>query len=323
MTDLTFLAPLRLVLLVVPFGLAAGYLVAAARRRRWALRFTTVDMLDEVAPDRPGWRRHLPAVSLLAGLLVATFAVAQPAVATTVDETRRIVVLAVDSSLSMEAVDVSPSRVEAATESAGEFLDAVPEGVAVGLVGFDGRARELIAPTTRLDAVRSTMADLELGEGTAIGDAVFTAVDAIEAETARLANEADESAPAGTIVLLSDGETTSGRPNDDAAAAAREAGIAVHTIAFGTNEGVITGPAGESISVPVNAAALRELAAGTDGRALTATSADELGRVYEDLGKSVQVSVERRQITDGFAFAALVLMAMAAAGSLVWFGRLP
>lgn len=327
MTDLAFLAPARLALLVLPVGLAIAYLALAARQRRFALRFTTVDLLDEVAPDRPGWRRHLPAGAFLVGVVVATLAVARPAVATEAREPQRIVVLAIDTSLSMQATDVAPSRVEAAQAAAVNFVDTVPDGVAVGVVGFDGQARELIAPTTNLDAVRRTIERARLGEGTAIGEAVFVGVEAIRAATDRLDPDAvpapDEPA-AGTIVLLSDGETTAGRPNDEAAAEARAQGIAVHTVAFGTDAGTITDPTtGEQVNVPVNRAALAELARATGGQALRAETADELGQVYADLARSVRVEVERREVTDVFAAVALLLVGLAGAGSLRWFGRLP
>jgi Ca-activated chloride channel family protein len=328
MSDFTFLEPARLVLLALPFVLAVSYLVARSRRRRFVLRFTTLDLLDEVAPDRPGWRRHLPAVAMLAGTVVAALAVARPAVARSDGEAQRIVVLAIDTSLSMEATDVSPSRVEAAKVAAGDFLDSVPDNVAVGVVGFDGRARQLISPTTRLEAVRRTIDRAQLGEGTAIGDAVLLALDAIDSAAApvvadRSAAGAGPDASRGTIVLLSDGETTEGRPNDEASAEARAQGIAVNTIAFGTDGGTISDPIAGVVNVPVNREALRQLAAETDGRALTADTAEELSQVYEDLGRSVEVDVERREVTDWFAAAALALLMVASAGSLVWFGRLP
>ena len=121
------LAPARLVLLALPIVLAVAYLVVQARRRRHALRFTTLDLLDEVAPDRPGWRRHLPAVVLLAGTVAATLAVARPAVARGSSEPQRIVVLA-DTSLSMQATDVDPAT-RHGKAAVGDFLDTVPDGV--------------------------------------------------------------------------------------------------------------------------------------------------------------------------------------------------
>jgi Ca-activated chloride channel family protein len=326
--DFGFLAPGRLVLLLLPVALAIAYLVVQARRRRYALRFTTIDLLDQVAPDRPGWRRHLTALGLLVAVVVATVAFARPVVAGETQESIQLVVLAIDTSISMEADDVTPSRVDAARESAGAFLDTVPEGVAVGLVGFDGEAHLLIAPTTNLEAVRrvvdSAIDRNGLGEGTAIGEAVFLGIDAIESSAVHVDEAGEETGEApGTIVVLSDGDTTMGRTNDEAASAARGAGIPVHTIAFGTDSGTIVDPYGEVIPVPVNAKALEDLARQTDGRPLTAATAEQLSEVYADLGRSVQVETEPVEVGDWFVGAALVILALAGVGSLAWFGRLP
>jgi len=328
MSDFAFLSPGRLAILILPVALAVGYLVLQARRRRYAMRFTTIEMLDEVAPDRPGWRRHLPAVGLIIAAVVATMAFARPVIAGETRESTRLVVLAIDTSISMEADDVSPSRVDAAREAAGAFLDSVPEGVAIGVVGFDGVARNLISPTTRIEAVRrvidGSINHSGLGEGTAIGEAVFLGIEAIEASgegTSKDSVTPDE--PVGTIVVLSDGETTMGRSNDEAAAAARSAGIPVHTIAFGTDAGTIMDPFEGEVPVPVNEEALAELARQTDGKALTAASVEQLSQVYEDLGRSVTVEKEQVEIGDWFAGAALGLLFLAGVGSLVWFGRLP
>lgn len=328
MSDFGFLSPGRLALLILPVALAVGYLVLQARRRRYAVRFTMVEMLDQVAPDRPGWRRHLPAVGLIIAAVVATMAFARPVVAGEIRESTRLVVLAIDTSISMEADDVSPSRVDAAREAAGAFLDSVPEGVAIGVVGFDGVARNLISPTTTIEAVRRVIDGAinhsGLGEGTAIGEAVFLGIEAIEAsgeETSEGPVTSDEAV--GTIVVLSDGETTMGRSNDEAATAARSAGIPVHTIAFGTDAGTIMDPFEGEVPVPVNEEALAELARQTDGKALSAASVEQLSQVYEDLGRSVTVDKEQVEVGDWFAGAALGILLLAGVGSLVWFGRLP
>jgi Ca-activated chloride channel homolog len=328
MTDFGFLSPGRLAILILPAALAVGYLVVQARRRRYAVRFTTVEMLDQVAPDRPGWRRHIPAVGLIIAAVVATMAFARPVVAGEARESSRLVVLAIDTSISMEADDVSPSRVDAAREAAGAFLDSVPEGVAIGVVGFDGVARNLISPTTRIEAVRhvidGSINHSGLGEGTAIGEAVFLGIEAIEASGAESEDDSATSGEAvGTIVVLSDGETTMGRSNDEAATAARSAGIPVHTIAFGTDAGTIMDPFEGEVPVPVNEEALAELARQTDGKALSAASVEQLSQVYEDLGRSVTVEKKQVEIGDWFAGAALALLCLAGVGSLVWFGRLP
>ncbi|HEX2404815.1 MAG TPA: VWA domain-containing protein [Acidimicrobiia bacterium] len=327
MSDFGFLSPGRLAILVLPVALAVGYLVLQARRRRYAVRFTTVEMLDQVAPDRPGWRRHLPAIGLIVAAIVATMAFARPVVAGETRESTQLVVLAIDTSISMEAEDVSPSRVDAAREAAGAFLDSVPEGVAVGVVGFDGVARNLISPTTRIDAVRrvidGSINHSGLGEGTAIGEAVFLGIEAIAASGGETNDEPAAGEAVGTIVVLSDGETTMGRSNDEAATAARSAGIPVHTIAFGTDAGTIMDPFEGEIPVPVNEEALAKLANQTDGKALSAASVEQLSQVYEDLGRSVTVEKEQVEIGDWFAGAALGMLCLAGVGSLVWFGRLP
>jgi Ca-activated chloride channel homolog len=327
MEDFAFLVPGRLTLLVLPVALVIGYLVVAARRRRYALRFTTVAMLDEVAPDKPGWRRHLPAAGLIVAVVVATLSFARPVIAGEAVDSAKLVVLAIDTSISMKATDVPPTRIDAAREAAGVFLDSVPEGVAVGVVGFDGSARLLIAPTTNLDAVRrvidGSIDQQSLGEGTAIGDAVALGIDSIEIAVAAAGDESAPEENLGTIVLLSDGDTTMGRPNDEAASAARSAGIPVHTIAFGTDSGFIDEPLLGRVPVPVNEAALRQLAQQTGGQGLTAATADQLSDVYEGLGESVTVEREQLEIGDWFAGAAMALLVLAGVGSLVWFGRLP
>ena len=327
MNDFGFLEPIRLLLLVVPAALVVAYAVMAARRRRYALRFTTLEMLDRVAPDRPGWRRHLTALAMVLAVSIITLAFAKPVIAGEVEESTKLVVLAIDTSISMEAQDVSPSRVDAAREAAVRFLDAVPDGVAVGVVAFDGQARQLIAPTARLDAVRgvieSSIDAASLGEGTAIGEAVYLGITALTASQTDISNGSDGLSP-GAIVLLSDGDTTMGRSNDEAASAARAAGIAVHTIAFGTDHGTIEDLwGGGTIPVPVNEAALEQMAHQTDGRALTAQTADQLTEVYEELGRSVTVSTEEVEVTDLFAGAGLAILIVAGVGSLRWSGRLP
>ena len=328
MTALAFLAPARLVLLALPIILAVAYLVVQARRRRYALRFTTLDLLDEVAPDRPGWRRHLPAAVLLAGTVAATLAVARPAVAREFSEPQRIVVLAIDTSLSMQATDVAPRDSTRRRPPSADFLDTVPDGVAVGVVAFDSEARQLIQPTTNLDAVRrdDRARRPRRGHGHRRSGVPGARLDRDGVHPARQRRDPTQptSPPAGTIVLLSDGETTDGRPNDEAAAEAKAQGIAVNTIAFGTDSGTIEDPlTGEQVPVPVNEAALGELARATGGQSLRPRPPTSWPTCTRTLGRSLQVDVERREVTDWFAGAALLMLVLAATGSLFWFGRLP
>jgi Ca-activated chloride channel family protein len=328
LNDLSFLEPSRLWLLLVPIALLAVYVVVQRTRKRYAVRFSNVALLDEVAPDRPGWRRHLPAAVLVLGVVAATLGFAKPAVADVDDERSGVIILAIDTSLSMEATDVAPSRLEAAKDAAKVFLENVPDGVRIGVVGFDGQARQLLAPTDNTDAVARTIDRLRLGEGTAIGEAVAASLETIASTLDRDGEATTTAAPAeespATVVLLSDGETTSGRPNDEAAALAEEQGVPVHTIAFGTDQGSVVAPDGQRVQVPVNRAALQRLATQTDGRYFPAASAEQLEQVYEQLGQSaVAGEVIQREVGDWFIGVALVLLALAAAGSLLWFSRLP
>ena len=168
---------------------------------------------------------------------------------------------------------------------------------------------------------------LTLGGGTAIGEAVFTGLDDIAAAFDQPADGSqaqtqDGSAPPATIVLLSDGETTQGRDNSEAAQAATAAGISVQTIAFGTDHGTVEAQ-GQRISVPVNAEALAQLAEDTGGQTYPADSASKLTDVYEKLGRSVETEKETDELAPWFVGGAMAMVTLAAIGSLLWFNRLP
>jgi Ca-activated chloride channel family protein len=316
----TFLAAGRLWLLLVVAALLAAYVVAQVRRRAtYAVRFTNLALLDVVAPRRPGWRRHVTAGALLAGMAALVVAFAEPARDVQVPRERATVVLAVDVSLSMQATDVLPSRLDAAKDAAGEFLDTVPETLNVGLVRFAGTAAVVVAPTTDHRSVRRALDDLELAEGTAIGEAIFAGLDALA--TVPDAEDPDEEVPA-SIVVISDGETTVGRPNELGVEAAVDADVPVSTIAFGTEDGLIF-VEGEPVPVPPDLDAMAAIAEETGGVFFEATDGGELTAAYEDLGSSIGFETEQREITEWFVGAALAALVVAGVLSLLWFARLP
>jgi Ca-activated chloride channel homolog len=329
MGDFSFLAPWRLLLLAVPVALLVAYIVVQRRRTRYAMRFTNVELLDSVAPDKPGWRRHVAAIGLLTGLVVASMAAARPAFATEQSDHASIVMLAIDTSLSMEATDVSPSRLAAAQEAARNFLTSMPAHTRVGLVAFDGDVRVLAQPTEDHSAVAATLNQLRLGEGTAIGSAIRTSLQAVQSAensgttTSTTVAGTVSAAPTATIVVLSDGETTVGVPNDTAAQEAAAAGVPVSTISFGTPNGVVNDPSGRPVAVPVNGPALARIADQTGGQALTAQSAAELESVFAKLGAGVNRHPVTKEVGDWFAGGALTLLALAGISSLAWFSRLP
>lgn len=310
---MTFLAPERMALLLVPIALGLGYLWLQRRRSRYALRFTDLDLLDTVAPDRPGWRRHLPAAVFLVAMLVLTTGLARPALATEVPQSATVVV-ALDVSYSMRAEDVAPNRLVAAQAAARRFIEIVPPDLRVGLVVFDESARAVVAPTTNHDRLLGAIGRLKLGPGTAIGEGIYTSLEQL--------GRAGDGSGIGSVVLLSDGSTTAGRSEREAAREAADLGVPVSTIAFGTPDGTIQ-MAFQTVPVPVDREALRGVATATGGRFFEAASADELRVVFEELGGKVEVEVEQEEVTDHFVAVALVLALAAAAGSLLWFSRLP
>jgi Ca-activated chloride channel homolog len=318
--DLTFLAPERFALLLVPLAFALLYVVRQRRRRAYVVRFTDPDLIDTVAPRRPGLRRHLVAAVYLASTALLVIAAARPAMATEVAN-EPTVVLAFDTSVSMEATDVTPSRIVAAREAAHRFIEVVPAGVRVGLVAFDQAARVIIPPTTSKMVLDRAIDRLTLGPGTAIGEAIYTSLDLLEADVLG-SDAADTPDAAGSIVLMSDGDTTTGRPEGPAAREAERRGVKVSTVAFGTDHGSVVVDF-LPVAVPVDREALRDIAETTGGGVFEAESAEEIVSVFEDLGQGVGTRTEPREITDGLALAALVTAALAAAGSLAWFARIP
>ncbi len=320
---LSFVDPGWLLLLLAPVALLAVYVVLQQRRPEYAVRFTNLELLDKVAPKRPGWRRHVTAGVFLLALAALIVAVARPTRDVQVPVERATVVMAIDTSLSMEATDVAPSRLEAAQEAANRFVELLPPSINLGLVTFNGTAQVAVAPTTDRDAVRRAVDGLELGESTATGDAIFASLDAIES----MPDEGtDEPVPA-RIVLMSDGTRTVGRSEGEASAAAIEADVPVSTIAFGTPNGTIeytdetTPPT--IVPVPVDEVSLQNIADATGGSFFTAASEAELSQVFEDIGSSVGYETEQREITPWFVGIALLFFLAAASLSLAWFARLP
>lgn len=324
MIAISYLAPSRFWLLIVVAALAAGYVTLQVRRRSYAVRFTNLDLLQSVAPRSPGWRRHLPAIASLLALIGLVTALARPAREEKVPRERATVILAIDTSLSMKAEDVAPNRIDAARTAAKVFLDIIPPKINVGLVSFNGNAQVNVSPTTDRDAVKVAIDNLELAERTAIGEGIFASLQAIK--SAPKAKDEKEAVPA-RIVLMSDGETTVGRPDSIASHEAKRQKVPVTTIAFGTDHGVIEVPneIGELVATPVrvNRMALQRIADDTGGKAFTAATQNELKQVYTDIGSSVGYVTEFREIGLWFVGVGVLLLFASSAMSLLWFSRLP
>ena len=321
---MTFASPAAFALLALPALLIGAYVVMQRRRRRYAVRFTSVDLLASVAPRRPGWQRHLPAVLLAAAMAMLVTAVARPFASERVARNRATIVLAIDTSASMAATDVAPTRLQAAQQQATKFVNDLPQGLQVGLLTFDRSARVLVSPTTDRSTVLAAIDGLQIGPGTATADALNLALDAIAAAP----KAADGSTPPAVIVLLSDGTPTVGTGDltpaqavDEAAAAAKAASVAVDTIAFGTAEGQVT-VQGRTVNVPADTATMDRIASSTDGKAFNAASAGELRSVYDQIGKAVGYDTRRHEVGVWFTVIGLIIAALAGAAALLWTDRL-
>jgi Ca-activated chloride channel family protein len=245
-------------------------------------------------------------------------AAARPAYEETDRSEKAVVVLAIDVSLSMSATDVEPSRIEVAKKSAIRFVDNAPADALIGVVAFDSAAQQIISATENRDAVRRVISRLEPGTGTAIGEAIFASLDTIAAA----ADEADARDSAGTIILLSDGTTTTGRPDNEAAAAAQARGVKVNTIAFGTPDGTVVTPDGQTVPVPPDEQALQNIADIARGKSFAATTEDALTKIYDSLGSAIVRKTLMKEASGLFALAAVVLLFVAALVSQRWFRRL-
>lgn len=317
---MNFLSPAWLWLLVPVALIVGAYVWLQFRRKKYVARFSNVDLLASVVPRRPGWRRHATFAALMVALVILTIGVAQPTGKVRVPRERATVIVALDVSQSMRSTDVLPDRLDAAKAAAKQFVDLLPSRINVGLVKFAGTASVVVPPTIDRDSLKVAVDGLELADSTAIGEAVFTSLDAITTFSKATTAKDDQPAPA-RIVLMSDGFSNRGRDVADAAKAATQAKVPVSTIAFGTDNGTVDVD-GEIVPVPADKSTLRHLADDTGGTFHTATSAQELRQVYSDIGSQIGYTTAERDIS--WRFLALgLLFAIGAAGlSLLWSGRL-
>ena len=312
---MSFQAPIFLAgLIAIPLALAA---LAAARRRpaRYTVRFPALPTLQAVMPRAPRWRRIVPTALLCLALAGLVTALARPEATVAVPVEKASVVLVTDTSGSMDATDVSPTRLAAAKSAAERFLGRVPKSLQVGLVAYADGPHTVVRPTQDRDEVKGTLESLQAEGGTATGDALASALSTLGTR--------GKKAPPAAIVLLSDGATTSGRDPAQVAQQAKAAGVPVYTVALGTADGVVQAPDGQVLQVPPDPDALRQIAETSGGRAFTAQDADALDSVYETLGSRIGTKKEKREISAGFAAAGLLMLGGALFTSLRWRGRLP
>jgi Ca-activated chloride channel family protein len=324
---MSFAWPVMLFSLVLIPLLLVAYLLVQRRRVKYAMRFTNLDLLANVVDRSPGWRRHLPPAFALAALAALLVGLARPETTIAVPRDEASVVLAIDVSGSMMATDVPPTRLDAAKDAASGFVEGLPERFGVGLVSFSTGATALAEPTDERSEILEQIEGLDAHTGTAIGDAIAAAIDLAPRDDDGSIPTGEDGKPLVSILLLSDGASTQGISTDDAIGLAQDAGIAVNTIALGTDSGTVTLPneLGElqTVSVAPDRETLQEIAEETGGTYFDAPTEDDLNAVYEAVGSQVAWEEEKQEVTVAFAGAGAVLLLLASGLSALWFGRLP
>ncbi len=310
---LAFLSPERLLILLVIPLLVAAYIFAMRRKNRRGMRFTNTSMLDVVVPKQSQWRRHLAVALSLLSLVTLTAAFARPKTEVDVPRERATVVIVIDASLSMQATDVKPTRLDAAKEAAIEFVEELPDKYNVSVVSMAGSASILVPPTLAHNTVENAINGIQLQDSTAIGEGIFTALRAL-AQAPKDPNNPDSVAP-GAIVLLSDGSNTSGRAPQQGAAEARQAKVPVYTIAYGTENGYVD-LEGKREPVPVDHAAMKEIARISNAQYFAAATPEQLKTVYENIGSEVGYEKADREVTSRFAGYGLAFAVLAALGAI-------
>jgi len=326
-------------LVLVPPTLVA-YLLSQGRRVRQAARFGNPDLLPNVVNRRPGWRRHLPALLYLLALPVLIVALARPQATVPVPKEQAIVMLVMDVSGSMNATDVTPTRLVAAQRAASSFVDRLPAKFRVGLVTFANTAQTLVQPTTDQVAVQDALASLRAEGGTAMGDGIQRALDVKRPSPPPTTRPGDpapapppsrpapvEAATPMVILLLSDGASTAGRARPlDAGADAKRLGVTIYAVALGTDTGMVDAPdlSGQvrRIPAPPDRTTLQQLAEQTGGRSFDAPTSRDLKSVYDQVGSTIGFVERRQEITVAFTATAVLLLAAGGILSLLWFNRL-
>ena len=307
-------------LALVPLAVAT-YVNHERTRRVAAAAFAAPSLMASVAPSTPGWRRHVPLAIYGLALVVLVLALAKPQTTVAVPVERASIMLTTDFSGSMQAVDVAPSRLEAARAAAERFLKEVPPKIRVGLTVFNQNARLVESPTTDRTAVLNAIRILQPSGGTATGDALAVSLVA-------LSNETDDQGARvpSAIVLLSDGKSTKGRRPQDVARRAKELRIPIYTVTLVTAACTIqvTDSKGvtRTLQVPPDPNESRDVAQLSGGRAYTADTAANLSDVYKQLGTRIGHRNEQREVTAAFTGGAMALLAAGALLSLYWFRRL-
>jgi Ca-activated chloride channel homolog len=330
-------------LLLLPL-LVAGYVWLLKRRRRTTVRLASVSVAKLALGKGPGWRRHVPPLLMLTALAVLLLASARPMATITLPMSQRTIMLAMDVSGSMRAEDVKPNRLVASQEAAKAFVNNLPREVKVGVVSFAGTAAVVQAPTTSREDVIAAIERFQLQRGTATGSGIVLSLATLFPDAgieiqhitgqrnmpAEIGKKKEEKpftpVPPGSyssaaVIMLTDGQRTTGPDPLDAAKMAAERGIRVYTVGIGTTAGEIIGFEGWSMRVKLDEETLKNISVLTHGEYFYAGTAEDLKKVYESLSSRMVVERKETELSALFAAAGALLAVLAAGLSVWWFGR--
>ena len=356
---MTFLWPELLGLLALVPVVVGLYLLLRRRKKRLAVRYASLAMVKEAIGAGNRIRRHIPPLLFLVSLTLMIVAIARPAAVVTLPSQHETIILAMDVSGSMRAVDVHPNRLTAAQDAARAFINDQPHNVKIGIVSFAGTAAVVQPPTENREDLLAAIDRFTLQRGTAVGSGILVSLKTIfpdvefdlgrsnprinASDTGRTKplgrgngngndkdrdkqKDADKPVTPGSyqsaaIILLTDGQTTTGPDPVEAAKMAADRGVRVYTVGIGTVAGEIIGAEGWSMRVRLDEEALKQIANITRGDYFYAGTATDLKKIYEGMNAKLVLKKQQTEIT-ALVVAAAALFATVAAGlSLVWFNR--
>jgi len=346
---MTFMWPQFLWLLLAVPLLVAVYVWLLRRKKKLTLRYASLSIVKEAMGTGMTWRRHVPPILFLLAIAAMLLAASRPFATITLPSTQQTIILAMDVSGSMRATDVKPNRLVAAQDAAKAFLADLPRTVKVGIVAFAGTAQVVQPPTLSREDLVAAIDKFQLQRATAIGSAIVVSLaelfpdDGIDlAEmtygSGRPRSAALYSAPkkekkdfvpvapgsysSAAIILLTDGQRTTGVDTQEAAKMAADRGIRIYTVGVGTVDGETIGFEGWSMRVRLDEPTLKAVALATQAEYFYAGTAESLKKVYEKLSSRLTVEKKETEISGLLALVAAVLAITSAALSLLWFNRI-
>ena len=344
----TFMWPTLLWLLLALPLLVLAYVWLLKRKKKMALRFSSLSIVREAMGTGLSIRRHIPPFLFLLAIAAMLLAASRPFAVVVLPSQQETIMLAMDVSGSMRATDVAPSRIVAAQNAAKAFLAALPRDVKVGIVAFAGSAQVAQIPTLNREDLVSAIDRFQLQRATAIGNGIVLSLATLFPDAGidlsamqfgqrqkgvsidQPVKEAKQTfvpvAPgsytSAAIILLTDGQRTTGVDSMEAAKMAADRGVRVYTVGIGTVTGETIGFEGWSMRVKLDEETLKAIANKTQADYFYAGTAADLKKVYETLSSRLSMEKKETEISGLLALAAAVLAIAAAGLSMLWFNRI-